>query len=260
MATAAPKPAAGDDSRRCGRDGRTSGRVGERPVGDPKLPAKLLLTRLGARVGASAIYNLNGCFNYVYVGWWWRAHGFPRSRGVRSRFDVFASIAEEVADLRVLYLEFGVAKGETMRHWAGLLKHPEARLHGFDSFLGLPHDWSLEGHPRGDFSTGGEVPELDDPRVRFFPGLFEDTLPAQVWPDHDVLVGMLDADLYSSTATALDFLAGHFRPGSYLYFDQLHHRADELRALNEFLDEHPMRLRVVAHTRELSSVAFQRID
>jgi hypothetical protein len=68
---------------------------------------------------------------------------------------------------------------------------------------------------------------------------------------------VLDADLYTSTATALSFVEDHLEPGSYLYFDQLHHRCDELRALSEFLDEHPMTLRVIARTRELTSVAFR---
>ena len=66
-----------------------------------------------------------------------------------------------------------------------------SHLHGFDSFLGLPHDWSLEGHKRGYFSTEGVVPRIDDPRVRFYPGWFEDTLPDYEWPEHEVLIVML---------------------------------------------------------------------
>jgi Macrocin-O-methyltransferase (TylF) len=225
---------------------------------DPKFPAKVLLTELGSRLGPSAIYNLNGCFNYLHAGWWFHWRGFGGGAVVHSRLDVFDRVATEVAGRRVLYLEFGVAAGNSMRYWSGLLDHPEARLHGFDSFWGLPHDWTLEGHPRGTFSTRGVIPQVDDPRVEFFPGRFEDTLPEYEWPEHDVLVAVLDADLYTSTATALSFLGSHFVTGSFLYFDQLHHRCDELRALNEFLDEHLVTLRVVARTRELSSVAFQR--
>jgi len=226
---------------------------------DPRFPAKLLLTRLGALLGEQAIYNLNGSFNYLYVGWWFRNRGFGRGTTVRSRFDVFDAIAREAGDRPVLYLEFGVAAGNSMRYWSKLLRNPEARLHGFDTFYGLPTNWALEGHARGDFSTDGTPPTIDDPRVRFFPGPFEETLPRYAWPEHEVLVAMFDADLYTSTTTALAFLAAHLIPGSYLYFDQLHHRADELRALDEHLDAHPMRLRVVASTRELTSVAFQRV-
>jgi Macrocin-O-methyltransferase (TylF) len=224
---------------------------------DPKLLMKVLLTRLGSVLGARAIYELNGCFNYMYAGWWLRTHGLTPDKIVRSRFDLFDLIGREVADQVVLYLEFGVAGGASMRYWSRLLRHPDASLHGFDSFQGLPHDWSLEGHPRGYFSTAGAVPEIDDPRVEFFPGLFEETLHRYASPEHEVLVAVLDADLYTSTATALSFLRGNLRPGSYLYFDQFHHRCDELRAFNEFLDENPRQLRLVGMTREITSVAFQ---
>jgi O-methyltransferase len=233
-------------------------RAGPRAHPDPNLPAKVVLTQLGSRLGARTIYNLNGCFNYLYAGWWFRSREFLGGTVVASRFDVFDLVAAEVAHRRVLYLEFGVAAGNSMRYWSSLLRNPRSKLHGFDSFQGLPHDWTLEGHARGSFSTHGVIPQINDPRVEFFPGLFEETLSAYELPDHDVLVAVLDADLYASTAAALSYLEAHLRLGSYLYFDQLHHRCDELRALDEFLDEHPMTLRVVARTRELSSVAFQR--
>lgn len=229
-----------------------------RGVRDPKLPAKVLLTRLGSRLGPTTLYNLNGAFNYLYVGWWFRSHGFKGGPAVDTRLDLFDRIGNEVRDRAVLYLEFGVATGASMRYWSSILRHPGARLHGFDSFRGLPKDWSLEGHARGSFSTEGAVPEIDDDRVEFFPGLFEETLPVYEWPEHDVLVAAMDADLYSSTVDALSFVQGHLKPGSYLYFDQFHHRSDELRAFNEFLDEHAMTFRVVGTTPELTSVAFQR--
>ena len=81
------------------------------------------------------------------------------------------------------------------------------------------------------------MPFIDDPRVRFFPGWFEDTLPVYEWPEHEVLVAMFDADLYSSTVAALAAVRPHLRSGSLVYFDQFHHRADELRAFAELIDE-----------------------
>jgi hypothetical protein len=223
-----------------------------------KKAAKILLTRLGPVCSARAIYNLNGAFNYLYVGWWLHAHGFRPDLLVDSREELFELIAADVGERDVLYLEFGVAKGASIRQWAKLLQSPRSHLHGFDSFLGLPHDWSLEGHERGYFSTGGVVPEVQDARVRFFKGWFEETLPGYSWPEHDVLVVVMDADLYSSTATVLHHLADHLQPGSYLYFDQFHHRADELRAFAEFLEESALAFRLVGATRELTSVVFQR--
>jgi hypothetical protein len=224
-----------------------------------KLPLKVVLTRFGASCSHGFVYSLNGVFNYLHVGWWLRAHGYDPTIRVRSRYELFDLIAAEVGEQAVLYLEFGVHAGVSMRYWSRLLKSPRARLHGFDSFLGLPHDWSLEGHGRGYFSTGGAVPTIDDPRVSFSPGWFEDTLPEYVWPEHDVLVVMMDADLYSSTATALSFVRDRLQPGSFLYFDQFHHRSDELRAFAELLDEHDMHFRLIGASKELSNVVFQRL-
>jgi O-methyltransferase len=226
---------------------------------DRKAPAKVLLTRLGSRCSARAIYNLNGVFNYLHVGWWLRAHGFRPTMRVGSREQLFRSIAGEIGERIVLYLEFGVARGGSIRQWSKLLRNPDSALHGFDSFLGLPHDWTLEGHERGYFSTGGLPPEIDDPRVRFFVGWFEDTLPDYRWPEYEVLVVVMDADLYTSTSTALQHVKDRLVCGSYLYFDQFHHRCDELRAFAELLDENAFTFELVAASGDLSMVAFKRV-
>ena len=228
-------------------------------MNDPKMLPKILMTRIGAALSARAIYNLNGVFNYLHIGWWLRAHGFNVKARAGSRWEIFDRIAAELGDRRVLYLEFGVHEGASIRYWSKLLKNPQSHLHGFDSFLGLPHDWSLEGHPRSYFSTGGAVPQIDDPRVEFFAGWFADTLPKYSWPDHEVLVVMFDADLYSSATTALHYVKEKLAPGSYLYFDQLHHRCDELRAFAEFMEENTMTFRLVSASQELKCVAFQRL-
>jgi len=224
---------------------------------DRRAPLKIALTRLGSICSSRAVYNLNGAFNYLHVGWWLRAHGFRPRSWVGTREGLFLQLAHELGDQDVLYLEFGVAAGASMRQWSRLLRNPHTALHGFDSFLGLPHDWSLEGHELGAFSTGGKEPELDDPRVQFFAGWFDETLPRYRWSEHDSLIVMLDADLYTSTASVLEFVADHLKPGSYLYFDQFHHRADELRAFSEFLEEKPLAFELAVATLDLASVAFR---
>ena len=222
-----------------------------------KAALKVALTRVGSICSERVVYGLNATLNYVEVGWWVRANRFtPRVR-VSSREQIFDEIAKEIGEQPVLYVEFGVGKGSSMRYWSKLLKHPDSLLHGFDSFEGLPTKWTY-GKPAGLFSTGGELPAINDSRVRFFKGLFEETLPAYEWPERDVVVVNVDADLYSSAIVVLDPLRDRLRVGSYLYFDEFNYRADELRAFDEFLSATTMQFELVAATRDLTSVAFRR--
>lgn len=221
---------------------------------------KQLLTRIGAHVSARTIHRVNAALNYLEAGRWMRAHGFVVPRRVRDRREIYAKIAAEVGEARALYLEFGVHRGESMRMWSALLKHPEARLVGFDSFEGLPEDWTLDDR-RGTFSTGGAPPVLSDSRVEFVKGWFEATLPGFAAPPHERLVLHLDADLYSSTATVLRALERLIVPGSFVLFDEFADRMHELRAFDEFLRTHPgWRFRLVASDEILARVAFERVS
>ena len=186
-----------------------------------------------------------------------RERGFQFGRRCDSREAVFAAIAAEVSDENVLYLEFGVFEGESMRFWSRTLRHPDAHLHGFDSFEGLPEAWT-RGHGRGRFSTDGRVPEIDDPRVRFFKGLFEETLPTYEPPRHDRLLINVDSDLYSSADVVLTTLEPFIVPGTYVYFDEFHDRHHELRAFGELLERSKATFRAVAASKDLQHVAFQR--
>lgn len=220
---------------------------------------KALLTRVGVHVSARTVHRLNAMLNYLEVGRWMAAHNFDTTHRARDRRQIYAAIADEVGAERVLYLEFGVHRGESMRLWSGLLRHPQAMLHGFDSFEGLPEDWTLVDG-RGTFSTGGEAPALADRRVKFIKGWFDATLPAYEVPPHERLVVHLDADLYSSTATVLRALERHIVPGTYLLFDEFSDRLHELRAFDEFLRLHPdWRFRLVMADEILARAAFERV-
>lgn len=134
-----------------------------------------LLTRLSARCSPRLIFNLQKRVNYLETSRWLRDGGFRIPRRARTKDEVFAAVTRQVANKQVLYLEFGVYEGDTMRYWCEHLRNPNSRLHGFDSFEGLPETWTLD-RPKGCFSTLGKVPLLDDPRVEFFKGWFEDAL------------------------------------------------------------------------------------
>ena len=74
------------------------------------------------------------------------------------------------------YLEFGVHEGHSILYWAECNKAPESRFFGFDTFSGLPEDWTPD-YRKGHFDTSGHIPETTDKRVSFISGLFQDTVP-----------------------------------------------------------------------------------
>jgi hypothetical protein len=166
-------------------------------------------------------------------------------------------MAHEVANKRVLYLEFGVFQGDVTRHWSKLLTNPESHLHGFDSFEGLPESWPGTNRDKGHFSTNGNIPEIADPRVKFFKGWFEQTLPTYEPPEHDVLVVNLDADLYSSTAYVLSHISPLIKAGTLIYFDEFNHRDHELRAFDEFRNKCKLRFSPFVASTTLEHIAFR---
>ncbi len=186
-----------------------------------------------------------------------KSRGFKALQLVDSREQVFGIAAEEIRDDEVLYMEFGGYRGTSMRIWSRLLRNPRSSLHGFDSFEGLPESWDLSAE-KGHFALDGQIPVIDDPRVSFFKGWFSESLRHYVFPPHGRLFVNFDADLYSSTKAVLDFLKPHIAPGTYLYFDEFQAREHEPKAFDEFLSETRWKFRIVAASRGLSNVLFQR--
>ena len=225
-------------------------------------PAELckeLLTRAGSSLSPRSLHNLDSILNYLAVGSWMRAHSFKTSPRFRRREDLFDLVGNQIRDREVLYLEFGVWQGAATRYWSKLLRNPNSKLHGFDSFEGLPEAWTLDT-PKGHFSVDGRIPRIEDQRVEFFKGWFEDTLSDYQPPAHEILVAVIDADLYSSTRCVLSFLERVIAPGSYLYFDDFSHRHDEPRAFQEFLQRTGRTFSLVGATRVLSEVMFQVVQ
>jgi Macrocin-O-methyltransferase (TylF) len=219
--------------------------------------AEILPDLGGGHISQNAIYGLNAVVNYLAVGQWMRAHGYDVTRRFETREQLFDLVGAEVGDKAVLYLEFGVFDGATTRYWSKLLRNPKSRLHGFDSFEGLPENW-LPHRPKGHFSLGGTVPQMDDCRAQFFKGWFEESLPKYVCPPHDVLVMNLDADLYSSTMCVLMSFRDTIVPGTYIYFDEFNHQFHELRAFDEFVSQTGMSFELLGTNRTMEHALFRR--
>jgi hypothetical protein len=216
------------------------------------------LLRVGLRAPARLIHDLNAATNYLDTGHWMREHGFASTPCVpfSTRRGVFDLILADVQDEAVLYLEFGVYRGGSLRYWSERLTNPNAHLHAFDSFQGLPETWSYD-HPRGRFAISAP-PSVDDSRVEFFIGWFADILPAYAPPPHERVVVNVDCDLYSSASTVLQAVEPLLGPGSYLYFDEFHDCEHERRAFTAFLERTEMHFRGVGASRDYNHVAFVR--
>jgi hypothetical protein len=219
-------------------------------------PLKFFLVEVGSFLSDGAIMLLTSSVNYLGVGRWMKSHGFSTSNRVWERVELYEQVAAKVIGKKVLYLEFGVSHGRSMRTWSYLLKDSSAILHGFDTFEGLPPGGGREWAP-GDYSQGGKAPEIPDPRVTFFKGLFEETLPNYTLPDHDVLVINIDCDLYSSTTFVLNSLAPYIKPGTFIYFDEFSDQAHELRAFDELLHNTGKKCTLFAATKSYAQAVFQ---
>ena len=219
---------------------------------------KSFLTKVGRFCTPYFIHQLNATANYLDTGRWFQSRGLDVGRRVEDRTALFDLVGAEICEKEVAYLEFGVWKGDSIRYWARLLKNPRSVLHGFDSFEGLPEDWNFASG-RHAFSVEGAIPQVDDSRVTFFKGWFDETLRGYNVPRREVLFLTLDADIYSSTKTVLDALEDAITPGTYIYFDEFCDRMHELRAFEEFIRRTGAEFRVVGANRTLTHVVFQRI-
>jgi len=192
------------------------------------------------------------------LGRWMEEQHFNFACYVRGRNEVWESVVKRVGSKRILYLEFGVARGQSMRYWSRELRHPETAMHGFDSFEGLPES----GGPwnKGQFSTGGLPPDIADPRVRFFKGWFDEVLPTYIVPAHELLVINMDADLYSSTIYVLQHLRPHIKPGTLICFDEFHCVEHEPRAFGEFISQTGLRFRAICADQTLVHALFECVQ
>lgn len=214
------------------------------------------LALIGTVTPRWAILMADESLNYLETSRWLTANGYRVPRRVKHRDELFDLIGREVGERDVLYLEFGVYYGESLRYWSKVLKSPRSVLHGFDSFEGLPQPWK-DNAGKGSFSTGGAVPEFDDPRVRLFIGRFEDVLPAYEAPAMDAVVINIDCDTYESTACVLTRFRHGLVKGAYLYFDEFCFRGHELRAFQEFVGGSGLEFRLRGIDRTLHNAVFQ---
>lgn len=138
-----------------------------------------------------------------------------------------------------LWLEFGVATGDTINYISSFAKNV---VIGFDSFEGLPEKWR-DGFEKGEFSSNGILPQVND-NVFLIKGWFEDTLPHFIKnQNRKVSFIHIDCDLYSSTQCILHHLKDYMDTDCIIVFDELLNYpgfdgdTGELKAFYEFITE-----------------------
>lgn len=163
----------------------------------------------------------------------------------------------------ILYLEFGVYKGESFQYWLNINNNVNSKFIGFDTFTGLPEEW---GHIKiGYFDTKGNVPVFEDNRYEFKKGLFQDTLPFFIEQNIDLfesksLLINFDADLYSSTLYTLVKIAPYLKKGDLLTFDEFFsvvNSSTEFRAFIDFLSISNIKYKVVSKTNTHCAVIIE---
>jgi len=93
----------------------------------------------------------------------------PDAVGFEAPAEVLA-FALKMVKIEGHYLEFGVFAGGTIRFIARRIG--DRIIHGFDSFQGLPEDWSGYNLGQRAFDTQGRLPRVPD-NVRLHPGWLE---------------------------------------------------------------------------------------
>lgn len=158
-----------------------------------------------------------------------------------------------IGNEQISYLEFGVSKGESLKYWTEIHRHPDSRFWGFDTFWGLPEKWEVFSTTvdKSSFSMEGNPPEIDDERNDFVIGLFQETLPGflREFEPKGRLVIHNDADLYSSTLFVLTQCSHLLKPGTILLFDEFTSVLHEFRALEDFCSAYMKEYTVLAATK-----------
>lgn len=185
---------------------------------------------------------LNGHAQLVH---WLKGQDAP---SFERRFDLYDHIkASWLNDAEPInYLEFGVHEGDSFKRWLTLDKSPQSRFWGFDTFTGLPTDWTKD-RPKGYFNVDGQTPVVNDSRASFVAGLFQETLPhfLKTFPNDKRLVIHNDSDLYSSTHYVLSKLDDFITPGAIIIFDEFASPLHEFRAWNDYTGAFMRRARLV---------------
>lgn len=193
----------------------------------------------------------------------WAKHHNERYYIFENRYHLYDYLNFKIVNNNPIdFLEFGVFKGESINYWGNINSKKNSRFYGFDSFEGLPQNWkNLRNVEKGHFDLKGNIPSINDNRISFIKGFFQDTLDLflENYNSKNRLVVHLDCDLYSSTLYALTRLHERLKKGTILIFDEFNSVLSEFRALEDYCSSYLKEYKILAITRYFKQIAIEII-
>ena len=185
---------------------------------------------------------------------------YSKKHDYDKRYDLYNSIIRTENLDEIYFIEFGVAQGKSIKWWVENNKNKNSRFLGFDTFTGLPEDWGL--FKKGDMSSEGVSPNIQDKRCSFIKGIFQKTLPPFLRNFKSDLrkVIHMDADIYTSTLFALTLLGPYLKKDDILIFDEFNVPLHEFKAFTEFTNSFYIKTEVIGTVNNYYQTAFKIVE
>lgn len=184
---------------------------------------------------------------------------FPGKWVYNKRYSLYKWVIEneKLSNAVINYIEFGVAQGYSIRWFVQQNENSGSRFYGFDTFTGLPEDFGV--FKKGMFDSKNQVPVINDVRVKFYQGLFQQTVPGflEGLNKNNRNVIMMDADLYSATLYALTSLAPFLKENDIIFFDEFAVPTHEFKAFHDFIQSYYINLELIAAASNYYFAAFK---
>jgi hypothetical protein len=175
----------------------------------------------------------------------------------REKLYAFLLDDKNLGTAQINYLEFGVGRGNSLRWWTSNNTNDESGFWAFDTYEGLPEKYG--NYEKGTFSLEGNFPDIEDSRIHFVKGLFQDTLLKTI-PEVDFSKQNMihvDGDLYSSAMYVLTVLYPYLKPGDLILFDEFVVPYHEFKAFDDFTRSFYIKLRPVGAVNNYLQMVFE---
>ena len=160
-----------------------------------------------------------------------------------------------------IIVECGVYSGKSINLIADNFHN--SQIFGFDSFEGLPEDWSGYFLEQGTFKTN--MPEVRT-NVTLIKGWFNETLPKFNIDHKGQYINLLhvDSDIYSSAVTIFENLHSLLAKNSVIVFDEYFNypnwKEHEHKAFQEFCSKYKVSYKYLASGTQQVAVIIDKID